>query len=586
MIELICIFTTGGIILFQQQFSTLKSDLVDNLIKKNLINDRSSEKSYLYDSYRVMWKSNTDKKLIFMIAYGELQHLQYADVLLKLIEATYINEYFSQIIIKNNIIKSFPKFDEGFQQAVQTWQNHIRKEKLQKGMKTFEQTQKGQEIETKKKKKTSTKISTTSKYETNNENYDEKDNKRMAKKAEKNTIQKSTVVVENTEENASSSKIKKSKEKAIGTSQKIKKSTLQGLDFSHANKEEDIKKFQDQYLGGDDQHIKGFYDLNDLSSDEDEQNIKKRGFFASLSNSLKQLTGSKVLDAQDLQPVLEKFKDQLMSRNVAEQIAQQLCDSIKQNLLKTKSQAFTTLYKTVKESLQEAISKILTPKTNIDIISEALSAREKGKPYIITFIGVNGVGKSTNLAKVAYLFKTQGFSVMLAACDNFRAGAVEQIKTHGRCLNIPVYDKGYREEPADIAFQAIREATMKKIDILLIDTAGRMQDNEPLMKQLSKLVVMNNPDLILFIGEAVVGNDGTDQLMKFNKALVDLSPKENIKEIDGIILSKFDIVEDKVGAALSMTYNTGKPIVFCGVGQKYPHLKKLNVRTVVHALLN
>ncbi len=113
---------------------------------------------------------------------------------------------------------------------------------------------------------------------------------------------------------------------------------------------------------------------------------------------------------------------------------------------------------------------------------------------------------------------------MLAACDNFRAGAVEQIKTHGRCLDIPVFDRGYKEQPADIAFQAIREATLKKSDVLLIDTAGRMQDNEPLMKELSRLVVLNNPDLIVFIGEALVGNDGIDQLMKFNKALVDLSP--------------------------------------------------------------
>jgi signal recognition particle receptor subunit alpha len=122
------------------------------------------------------------------------------------------------------------------------------------------------------------------------------------------------------------------------------------------------------------------------------------------------------------------------------------------------------------------------------------------------------------------MLRNQNFNVMLAACDNFRAGAVEQIKTHGRCLDIPVFDRGYKEQPADIAFQAIREATLKKSDVLLIDTAGRMQDNEPLMKELSRLVVLNNPDLIVFIGEALVGNDGIDQLMKFNKALVDLSP--------------------------------------------------------------
>jgi len=131
-----------------------------------------------------------------------------------------------------------------------------------------------------------------------------------------------------------------------------------------------------------------------------------------------------------------------MSKNVAEEIAQKLCDSIKIRMIETKTRAFSSLKKIVKESFEESLIKILTPKRHIDIISEALKSREKGRPYVVVFIGVNGVGKSTNLAKVAYLFKNQGFSLMLAACDNFRAGAVEQIKTHGRCLDVPVFDKG------------------------------------------------------------------------------------------------------------------------------------------------
>ena len=127
-----------------------------------------------------------------------------------------------------------------------------------------------------------------------------------------------------------------------------------------------------------------------------------------------------------------------------------------------------------------------------------------------------------------------------------------------------------------------------------------MQDNEPLMKALSRLIVLNQPDLVIFIGEALTGNDAADQLLKFNKSIVDLSPKDNIREIDAIILSKFDTVDEKgaffflsendnfflVGTAISLTYATGKPILFCGVGQKYTHLKKLNVKTVVHALLS
>lgn len=185
---------------------------------------------------------------------------------------------------------------------------------------------------------------------------------------------------------------------------------------------------------------------------------------------------------------------------------------------------------------------------------------------------------------------------MIAACDNFRAGAVEQLKTHGRCLNIPIFDKGYGDDAAEICKEAIHEAKASKYDVVLIDTAGRMQDNEPLMKALAKLIYINNPNVILFVGEALVGNEAIDQLTKFNKSLTDFGMQQNPRIIDGIVLTKFDTVDEKgtkllynnniVGAALSMVYTTGKPIVFVGVGQKYPHLTKLNVNTVCHILMS
>ena len=176
---------------------------------------------------------------------------------------------------------------------------------------------------------------------------------------------------------------------------------------------------------------------------------------------------------------------------------------------------------------------------------------------------------------------------MLVACDNFRAGAIEQIQTHGKNLDIPVYEQGYKNDPSDIASAAKRQALMKKIDVVLIDTAGRMQDNEPLMKSLSRLVGNNEPDLITFIGEALVGNDGVDQLVKFNDALINMAPDgTKPREIDAILISKFDTVDEKVGAAISMTYATGKPIIFVGTGQKYPNLKKLPIEFVVKMLLS
>jgi signal recognition particle receptor subunit alpha len=134
----------------------------------------------------------------------------------------------------------------------------------------------------------------------------------------------------------------------------------------------------------------------------------------------------------------------------------------------------------------------LTPKRNIDVLKEALQAKSKGQVFSMAFIGVNGVGKSTSLAKMAYYLKTKGnLKVMLAACDNFRSGAVEQLATHAACLDIPIYEKGYKDDPAIIAKEALQEARNKHYDVVLIDTAGRMQGNEKLMRQLAKLVHMN-----------------------------------------------------------------------------------------------
>lgn len=176
------------------------------------------------------------------------------------------------------------------------------------------------------------------------------------------------------------------------------------------------------------------------------------------------------------------------------------------------------------------------------------------------------------------------FKVMIAACDTFRSGAVEQLQEHGKRLNVPVFNKGYDKDPSAVAGHAIMHGKREGYDVVLIDTAGRMQNNTRLMKGLAKLVENNNPDLVLFVGEALVGNDGIDQLTMFNQALIDHSSQQNPRGIDGIILTKFDTVDDKVGASLSMVYRTGQPIVFVGTGQKYTNLKLLNPTTIINSL--
>lgn len=297
------------------------------------------------------------------------------------------------------------------------------------------------------------------------------------------------------------------------------------------------------------------------------------------------VTGTAALARGDIAPALAQLKKKLMERNVAEEIAEKVTESVATSLEGKKLGSFTRVATAVRTAVEEALTRILTPKRSVDILREVRASQAIGKPYVIVFVGVNGVGKSTNLAKVAYWLLQNQVKVMIAACDTFRSGAVEQLKTHCARLQVPLYERGYEKDPAKVAYEAARAAERSKIDVLLVDTAGRMQDNEPLMRSLSNLINLNQPNLVLFVGEALVGNDAVDQLSKFNSRLADLAQGHERHLIDGIVLTKFDTIDDKVGAALSMVYTSGAPIMFVGCGQTYVDLKKLNVKSVVKSLL-
>merc|ERR1719367_1585295 len=318
-----------------------------------------------------------------------------------------------------------------------------------------------------------------------------------------------------------------------------------------------------------------------------------------LWNSLSSLVGSKQLSKSDIEPVISKLKDHLITKNVAAEVADELCESVAGKMEGRVLGTFSSVHRTVKDTLNDSLIQLLTPKRRVDIIRDVWEAKDNKRPYVITFCGVNGVGKSTNLAKICFWLVENKFRVMVAACDTFRAGAVEQLKTHGKRLNniypsqnqpdkkpvVEIYDKGYGKDAAGIAMEAINSAKTNHYDVVLIDTAGRMQDNEPLMRSLSKLISVNAPDLVLFVGEALVGNEAVVQLVKFNAALADHSQQQNPHLIDGIVLTKFDTIDDKVGSAISMTYITGQPIVFVGTGQTYTDLKTINSKAVVQLLM-
>jgi len=288
------------------------------------------------------------------------------------------------------------------------------------------------------------------------------------------------------------------------------------------------------------------------------------------------------LDADDIKGVLQELERSLSSKNVANVIAKELCDSIRESLIGQKLGSFNSVRSVVKAAMTESLQRILTASRPINLLHGIQTAQDEHRPFTIVFVGVNGVGKSTSLSKVIHYLKSRNLKVSVAACDTFRSGAVEQLKTHCRALKVRLFDQGYAPDAGRVAERAIMAAKKEGDDVVLVDTAGRMQNNAPLMKSLTSLIRINKPDLTLFVGEALVGNDGVDQLMEFNRAL---AVKGSKHVIDGIILTKFDTVDDKVGAAISMTYKSRKPIVFIGTGQNYGDLKRMHVGTLVRKLL-
>ncbi|EIM90217.1 P-loop containing nucleoside triphosphate hydrolase protein [Stereum hirsutum FP-91666 SS1] len=334
------------------------------------------------------------------------------------------------------------------------------------------------------------------------------------------------------------------------------------------------------------------------------------GSLGALGSMFARLTGSKVLTEEDLKPVLEGMKQHLMKKNVAMDIAEKVCEGVGESLVGKKVGGFQTTSAAVRQALSNSITRILTPNTSTDLLlsirsklSSPLASTQQRLPYSITFVGVNGVGKSTNLSKVCFWLIQNGLRVLIAACDTFRSGAVEQLRVHVRNLSmlgvngatdskgrVELYERGYGKDAAGIAREAIAYGRDNDFDVVLIDTAGRMQDNEPLMRALAKLVSVNNPDKVIFVGEALVGNEAVDQLSKFDRSLKDFSSASggagSGRGIDGMLVTKWDTVDDKVGAALSMTYVTGQPIIFVGTGQTYTDLRQLRVANVVQAILS
>ncbi len=293
---------------------------------------------------------------------------------------------------------------------------------------------------------------------------------------------------------------------------------------------------------------------------------KEQGFFGKLISKLSTST----LTKEQFDELFQELEMILLENNVALEVVDKIKEELAKDLVGIEIKK-SEIKDTIIKSLKEAINNILIEPQNL---LEQINRKLEFQPiFTIIFVGINGSGKTTTIAKFAHLLKQNKISCVLAAADTFRAASIEQLKTHAENLKVPIIAHKYGSDPAAVAFDAKKYAEAHRIKVVLIDTAGRMYTKANLIKEMEKIVRVSQPDIKLFIGESITGNDATEQAKTFNESI----------NIDGIILTKAD-VDEKAGAILSVSYVTKKPIYFLGTGQNYQDLQPFTKKEILKNL--
>jgi fused signal recognition particle receptor len=299
---------------------------------------------------------------------------------------------------------------------------------------------------------------------------------------------------------------------------------------------------------------------------------KLKQVFSNVINKFSEVLTTKELSYDEFNEVFQEFEVELLEADVAYDVVQVIKDSLAKEIVGSRIGRFsntseyvrTVFFKTLEEILKKGCYKG-------DLISEIKNSQ---KPYVMVFMGVNGVGKTTTIAKVAYFLKTNNLSSVVIASDTFRAGAQEQLEIHSKRLNIPFIGGKYRSDPAAVAKDGITYASKNNIDVALVDTAGRMHTDVDLMNEIKKIIRVVKPNMKVLILDALTGNDALNQASWFDKYV----------GVDTVILTKLD-ADVKGGTALSIIVSLGKPIIFLGVGQRYDDLIPYNPEILLKRMI-
>ena len=341
--------------------------------------------------------------------------------------------------------------------------------------------------------------------------------------------------------------VKKEEPKVIKEAPKIEIETVE-IKPAEVQKTQEIKKITE---------VKKELDVETPKVEE------KKGFFKRLTEKI---TTTKISE-EKFEELFWDLELAMLENNVAVEVIHKIKDDLIHEIVEkpiTRGKTEEVIISTLKKSLDDVLSA-----EPIDLVKSCKSK----KPFVICFVGINGSGKTTTIAKVAKMLQDNKLSVVMAAADTFRAAAIDQLQLHADNLGVKLIKQDYGSDAAAVAFDAIKHAESKNKDVVLIDTAGRLHSNINLVDEMKKIIRVSKPDLKIFVGESITGNDCVEQAKKFDEAI----------GINGIILAKADI-DEKGGAAISVTYVTKKPILYLGVGQEYKDLQEFSKEKILTSI--
>ena len=282
----------------------------------------------------------------------------------------------------------------------------------------------------------------------------------------------------------------------------------------------------------------------------------------------------KTIQEKHVEDILFELEMELLQGDVAMEVATEVVENVKNDLVGKKIKRSNDITEYTYLALRNAVAEIIDiPGKSMTEMIEAKKA--EGEPLVVMFVGINGTGKTTTIGKLANYYLKKGYTPVIAASDTFRAGAIEQVTYHADNVGVKIIKHQKGSDPAAVAYDAVEHARAQGKELVLIDTAGRMQTNTNLMDEMKKIKRVSKPDLVIFVGDALTGNDATEQAKKFNEAI----------DIDGVILTKAD-ADSKGGASLSIGYVIKKPIMFLGMGQGYDDIMEYDADWMLNQLFS